>query len=61
MYCPPSLLTAGRYDMLCIEGIAMMLNIFLGRKPIPKFRLAPPAGAELETMTITRDVRVPGV
>lgn len=33
--------------MLCFEGIQLMLNIFLGRKPIPNYRLVePPSGRE---------------
>lgn len=30
---------ANRYDLLCIEGLARALNIFLGRQPIPNYRL----------------------
>ena len=26
---------ANRYDLLCIEGIARALNVFLGRMPVP--------------------------
>ena len=26
---------ANRYDLLCIEGLARALNIFLGREPVP--------------------------
>jgi phenylalanyl-tRNA synthetase beta chain len=48
---PPQLkieIPANRYDMLCFEGIAMNLNVFLGRHSMPKFKLAPPSG-ELQT------------
>jgi len=43
---------ANRYDMLCFEGIALMLNIFRGRTPFPNYRLVEPKGGKLETMTV---------
>ncbi|KAK8061026.1 hypothetical protein PG997_015247 [Apiospora hydei] len=46
---------ANRYDMLCFEGIALMLNIFRGKKPTPNFRLITPASGELETITVRED------
>lgn len=46
---------ANRYDMLCFEGIAMNLNIFLGRQTIPNYRLAPPANGELLTVNVSND------
>ncbi|KAK9384370.1 hypothetical protein V1515DRAFT_611864 [Lipomyces mesembrius] len=33
---------ANRYDMLCFEGIARALNIFLGRASLPNYRIAKP-------------------
>ncbi|KAK9448247.1 uncharacterized protein V1518DRAFT_418445 [Limtongia smithiae] len=33
---------ANRYDMLCFEGIARALNIFLGREKLPNYRLVAP-------------------
>ncbi|KXL41875.1 hypothetical protein M433DRAFT_74271 [Acidomyces richmondensis BFW] len=33
---------ANRYDMLCFEGIAMNLRVFLGQQSMPTFTLAPP-------------------
>lgn len=36
---------ANRYDMLCLEGIARALNIFLGRDQPPAYRLADMSGA----------------
>ncbi|KAI5460000.1 hypothetical protein BGZ63DRAFT_262960 [Mariannaea sp. PMI_226] len=56
---PPQLkieIPANRYDMLCFEGIALNLNIFLGRTPAPNFRLVEPAGGKLETITVHPDV-----
>lgn len=38
---------ANRYDMLCLEGIARALNIFLGREAPPAYRLADMSGAVL--------------
>ncbi|KAI0022059.1 phenylalanyl-tRNA synthetase [Xylariomycetidae sp. FL0641] len=52
---PPQLkieIPANRYDMLCFEGIALMLNIFREKESAPKFRLAQPASGELETITV---------
>ncbi|KAK9236546.1 hypothetical protein V1525DRAFT_406642 [Lipomyces kononenkoae] len=33
---------ANRYDMLCFEGIARALNVFLGRASLPDYRLSKP-------------------
>ncbi|KXT17889.1 hypothetical protein AC579_5901 [Pseudocercospora musae] len=44
---------ANRYDMLCFEGIALNLNVFLGRQSMPKFTLSKPK--ELLTINITED------
>jgi hypothetical protein len=45
-----------RYDLLCIEGIQLMLNIFLGRKPLPEYKLSQPA--ELQEIIVKEDVGV---
>jgi nucleoid-associated protein YgaU len=45
-----------RYDMLCFEGIALMLNIFNGKTPVPKYRLEAPANGELQTLTVSPEV-----
>ncbi|MCJ1255358.1 phenylalanine--tRNA ligase subunit beta [Lignoscripta atroalba] len=42
---------ANRYDMLCFEGISLMLNIFRGKKPAPDYRLIPPLNGEMQTLT----------
>lgn len=44
---------ANRYDMLCFEGIAMNLNVFLRRRDLPKFVLKAPENGQLETLRIT--------
>lgn len=53
---PPQLkieIPANRYDMLCFEGIQLMLNIFLQREKAPRYALkAPP---EVQTITVTKD------
>ncbi|OJJ04079.1 hypothetical protein ASPVEDRAFT_43524 [Aspergillus versicolor CBS 583.65] len=55
---PPQLkieIPANRYDLLCFEGIALMLNIFLERKPLPKYTLAKPPSGELEKIIVKED------
>ncbi|QSZ30871.1 hypothetical protein DSL72_000429 [Monilinia vaccinii-corymbosi] len=46
---------ANRYDMLCFEGIALMLNIFRGKAPFPNYRLVKPESGNLETLTVHQD------
>ncbi|KAH8590001.1 hypothetical protein B0O99DRAFT_522272 [Bisporella sp. PMI_857] len=46
---------ANRYDMLCFEGIALMLNIFRGKTPLPNYKLVPPKNGKLETITVHAD------
>jgi phenylalanyl-tRNA synthetase beta chain len=43
---------ANRYDMLCFEGIALMLNIFRGKTPLPNYRLVISKSGTLETITV---------
>lgn len=45
-----------RYDMLCFEGISLMLNIFRGKAVAPNYRLVPPPSGELETITVHPEV-----
>ena len=55
---PPQLkieIPANRYDLLCFEGISLMLNIFLGRATCPSYSLLPPEGGQLESITVTKD------
>jgi len=42
--------------MLCIEGIAMNLNVFLERQKYPNYRLKAPANGELQTMIVHEPV-----
>lgn len=48
---------ANRYDMLCFEGIQLMLNIFRSKTPIPNFRLVEPKDGKLQTLTIKANTK----
>mmetsp|Transcript_25372 Transcript_25372/g.66358 ORF Transcript_25372/g.66358 Transcript_25372/m.66358 type:complete len:602 (+) Transcript_25372:52-1857(+) len=50
---------ANRYDLLCLEGIARALRIFLGKDPSPLYTLAEPAGGRQKLVITpeTQDVR----
>ncbi|KAF9247332.1 phenylalanyl-tRNA synthetase subunit beta [Melanogaster broomeanus] len=53
---------ANRYDLLCIEGLARALNIFLGKAEAPQYKLVYPPGGEDNLVTVhvhpeTRRVR----
>ncbi|KAJ5599848.1 Phenylalanine--tRNA ligase beta subunit [Penicillium hetheringtonii] len=55
---PPQLkieIPANRYDLLCIEGIQLMLNIFLGGKPLPEYKLSQPADGQLQEIIVKED------
>lgn len=55
---PPQLkieIPANRYDMLCFEGIALMLNIFREKAPLPNYRLVTPKNGKVETITVHPD------
>ncbi|KLJ10345.1 phenylalanyl-tRNA synthetase, beta subunit [Blastomyces silverae] len=55
---PPQLkieVPANRYDLLCIEGIALMLNIFREKSPSPQYRLISPPNGELETIVVKEE------
>ncbi|KAG8929804.1 phenylalanine--tRNA ligase subunit beta [Tulasnella sp. 419] len=44
---------ANRYDLLCIEGIARALRVFLQQSGRPEYKITPPAGSELLTITVS--------
>ncbi|KAK5105799.1 hypothetical protein LTR62_002141 [Meristemomyces frigidus] len=46
---------ANRYDMLCFEGIAMNLNVFLGRQTMPTYSLKMPADGKIQTVTVKKE------
>ncbi len=46
---------ANRYDMLCFEGIALMLQIFLGKSPMPNYRWVEPSSGKRQTLTVSKE------
>ncbi|KAL0949409.1 hypothetical protein HGRIS_009472 [Hohenbuehelia grisea] len=44
---------ANRYDLLCIEGLARALNVFLKSTEAPKYKLVYPPGGESDLLTVT--------
>ncbi|KAH9938608.1 phenylalanyl-tRNA synthetase [Fomitopsis serialis] len=44
---------ANRYDLLCIEGIARALRIFLALDKAPQYKLTYPPGGESDLLTVT--------
>ncbi|KAJ2959590.1 hypothetical protein NQ176_g11105 [Zarea fungicola] len=55
---PPQLkieIPANRYDMLCFEGIALNLNVFLGRTQPPKFTVVEPKDADQQVINVHPD------
>ncbi|KAJ3989672.1 phenylalanyl-tRNA synthetase subunit beta [Lentinula detonsa] len=44
---------ANRYDLLCIEGIARALKVFLGKAEAPRYRLLYPPKGEADLLTVT--------
>ncbi|KAL8922816.1 MAG: hypothetical protein Q9208_004941 [Pyrenodesmia sp. 3 TL-2023] len=55
---PPQLkieIPANRYDMLCFEGISLMLNVFRGKRTSPDYRLAAPPKGELQVLHIDEE------
>ena len=43
---------ANRYDMLCFEGISLMLNIFQGNVKTPSYTLKAPPSGEVQSITV---------
>ncbi|KAF3491656.1 uncharacterized protein GIQ15_01173 [Arthroderma uncinatum] len=60
---PPQLkieIPANRYDLLCFEGISLMLNIFRGKAVSPNYRVVTPPSGQLQTLVVkpeTENVR----
>lgn len=44
---------ANRYDLLCLEGLVLALQIFKGKAQIPKYVLKPPKPTATMKMTVT--------
>ncbi|KAG5648942.1 hypothetical protein DXG03_000291 [Asterophora parasitica] len=49
---------ANRYDLLCFEGLARALRIFLQKSEAPRYTLAYPPGGEADLLTVTVDPEV---
>lgn len=49
---------ANRYDLLCIEGIARALSVFLEKQKAPTYKLVLPPGGEKDLLTVTIDPEV---
>ncbi|KAI4960801.1 hypothetical protein J4E86_002426 [Alternaria arbusti] len=57
---PPQLkieIPANRYDMLCFEGIAMNLKVFLEKQKLPKWTVTAPKGGELQVLDIKPETK----
>jgi phenylalanyl-tRNA synthetase beta chain len=55
---PPQLkieIPANRYDMLCFEGIQLMLNIFNRTIKAPQYTLKPPVDGQLQEIRVSKD------
>lgn len=55
---PPQLkieIPANRYDMLCFEGIQLMLNIFNRRVKAPQYTLKAPADGQLQEIRVSKE------
>ena len=44
--------------MLCFEGIALNLNVFLGNISMPNYKLVTPAQGDIQTIKVHEDVSV---
>ena len=47
---------ANRYDMLCFEGIALNLKVFLEKEKLPKWQVTPPKDGQLQELHIKPEV-----
>ncbi|KAH8704619.1 phenylalanyl-tRNA synthetase beta chain [Phaeosphaeriaceae sp. PMI808] len=55
---PPQLkieIPANRYDMLCFEGIALNLKVFLEQQKLPKWSLTTPKDGEMQVLNIKEE------
>jgi hypothetical protein len=50
--------SANRYDLLCPEGLALALKIFMGKEKVPQYKSISPS--HLETITVKAEVRCIG-
>lgn len=49
---------ANRYDLLCLEGLAMALRVFLLKDPIPTFRVSDVSRSALQKMVVKPETSV---
>jgi len=57
---PPQLkieIPANRYDMLCFEGIALNLKVFLEQQKLPKWTVTRPKDGELQVLNIKPETK----
>jgi phenylalanyl-tRNA synthetase beta chain len=55
---PPQLkieIPANRYDMLCFEGIAMNLKVFLEQQTLPKWSVTAPKDGQMQVLEIKKE------
>ncbi|KAF1986707.1 beta subunit of phenylalanyl-tRNA synthetase [Aulographum hederae CBS 113979] len=55
---PPQLkieIPANRYDMICFEGIAMSLRVFLEKQTLPDFSVDKLEGSDIQTMNVKEE------
>lgn len=48
--------SANRYDLLCHEGLARALRIFLGKQQVPNYRAVKPASEFLQRINVKQHV-----
>ncbi|KAN0027095.1 hypothetical protein ACTFIU_009777 [Dictyostelium citrinum] len=48
--------SANRYDLLCLEGIARALNVYNHKASIPKYQIVPPKNGAHEKLYISKEV-----
>ncbi|KAN0035959.1 hypothetical protein ACTA71_005257 [Dictyostelium dimigraforme] len=48
--------SANRYDLLCLEGIARALNVYNHKTSIPKYQIVPPKNGAHEKLYISKEV-----
>lgn len=46
---------ANRYDLLCLEGLAMALGVFIGKKDVPIFKALPPKDGKMLEVTVQQE------
>jgi hypothetical protein len=45
--------TLFRYDLLCLEGLSLALNVFRGKMPVPAFASIRPPTDAIQTIKVT--------